>query len=242
MNTKTNLFNRGLRPECDADTQSFLSAVYKSGTQAKKRQADAPQYGRSMIEMLGVLAIIGVITVGSITGYNKAMEYHLFNIQREQLHTLFSATSRYIDQLRMIDREKYPSGQYPLIYALDALGEIPHGMIRGTLTEKTRPIYDVFGTEIQIYYHTTRYLGYIFALDDTEHSFHICKNIINVAKSYGLEINSIYFRNDTPTGSVWSYGIAELAGKTLKNVTISKINQACRFCAEKKCLMYLTMK
>ena len=32
------------------------------------------QYGRSMIEMLGVIAIIGVLTVGGIAGYSKAME------------------------------------------------------------------------------------------------------------------------------------------------------------------------
>ena len=29
--------------------------------------------GRSMIEMLGVLAIIGVLSVGGIAGYSKAM-------------------------------------------------------------------------------------------------------------------------------------------------------------------------
>ena len=34
----------------------------------------ANSYGRSMIEMLGVLAIIGVLSVGGIAGYSKAME------------------------------------------------------------------------------------------------------------------------------------------------------------------------
>ena len=32
------------------------------------------QIGRSMVEMLGVLAIIGVLSVGGIAGYSKAME------------------------------------------------------------------------------------------------------------------------------------------------------------------------
>ena len=31
------------------------------------------QGGRSMVEMLGVLAIIGVLSVGGISGYSKAM-------------------------------------------------------------------------------------------------------------------------------------------------------------------------
>ncbi len=37
------------------------------------------QIGRSMIEMLGVLAIIGVLSVGGIAGYSKAMEKFKIN-------------------------------------------------------------------------------------------------------------------------------------------------------------------
>ena len=35
--------------------------------------------GRSMVEMLGVLAIIGVLSVGAIAGYSKAMEKYKVN-------------------------------------------------------------------------------------------------------------------------------------------------------------------
>ena len=37
------------------------------------------QYGRSMVEMLGVLAIIGVLSVGAVSGYSKAMFKHKMN-------------------------------------------------------------------------------------------------------------------------------------------------------------------
>ena len=37
------------------------------------------QSGRSMVEMLGVLAIIGVLSVGGITGYKMAMDRHRAN-------------------------------------------------------------------------------------------------------------------------------------------------------------------
>ena len=40
------------------------------------------QLGRSMIEMLGVLAIIGVLSVGGIAGYSKAMEKWKINKTR----------------------------------------------------------------------------------------------------------------------------------------------------------------
>ncbi len=35
--------------------------------------------GRSMVEMLGVLAIIGVLSVGGIAGYKSAMQSHMAN-------------------------------------------------------------------------------------------------------------------------------------------------------------------
>lgn len=41
--------------------------------------------GRSMIEMLGVLAIIGVLSVGGITGYSKAMEKFKINKTIQQI-------------------------------------------------------------------------------------------------------------------------------------------------------------
>lgn len=46
--------------------------------------------GRSMIEMLGVLAIIGVLSVGGIAGYSKAMMMWRSNVQRNMLTELIS--------------------------------------------------------------------------------------------------------------------------------------------------------
>ena len=37
------------------------------------------QFGRSMIEMLGVLAIVGVLSVGGLAGYTKAMRTNKVN-------------------------------------------------------------------------------------------------------------------------------------------------------------------
>ncbi len=51
------------------------------------------QNGRSMIEMLGVLAIIGVLSVGGIAGYSKAMMKYRINKTIEQI-TLISGNVR----------------------------------------------------------------------------------------------------------------------------------------------------
>ncbi len=51
------------------------------------------QSGRSMIEMLGVLAIIGVLSVGGIAGYSKAMMKYRINKTIEQV-TLIAGNVR----------------------------------------------------------------------------------------------------------------------------------------------------
>jgi len=51
------------------------------------RNKKSHQSGRSMIEMLGVLAIVGVLSAGGIAGYSMAMQSHKTNqlIERIQL-------------------------------------------------------------------------------------------------------------------------------------------------------------
>ena len=58
--------------------------------------------GRSMVEMLGVLAIFGVLSVGGIAGYSKAMNKYKINKTTDQvsmlvanIRTLFSSQGNY---------------------------------------------------------------------------------------------------------------------------------------------------
>ena len=58
--------------------------------------------GRSMVEMLGVLAIIGVLSVGGIAGYSKAMNKYKINKTTDQvsmlvanIRTIFSSQGNY---------------------------------------------------------------------------------------------------------------------------------------------------
>ncbi|MBQ8785857.1 MAG: hypothetical protein IJZ59_07465 [Alphaproteobacteria bacterium] len=46
--------------------------------------------GRSMVEMLGVLAIIGVLSTAGIAGYTKAMEKFKINTAANQISTIIS--------------------------------------------------------------------------------------------------------------------------------------------------------
>ena len=54
------------------------------------------QSGRSMVEMLGVLAIIGVLSVGGISGYSKAMaKYKLTKAQDQMAMILINLRTAY---------------------------------------------------------------------------------------------------------------------------------------------------
>ena len=55
--------------------------------------------GRSMIEMLGVLAIIGVLSVGGIAGYSKAMEKFKINKMIDEYSYLINGLLEYKDNL-----------------------------------------------------------------------------------------------------------------------------------------------
>ncbi len=60
------------------------------------------QSGRSMIEMLGVLAIVGILSAGGIAGYSMAMENHKTNVLIEKIQI----TAQRIQELY--------NGEYPL--------------------------------------------------------------------------------------------------------------------------------
>ena len=53
-----------------------------------KNLSISEQNGRSMVEMLGVLAIIGVLSVGGISGYSKAMAKFKLTKAQDQLTML----------------------------------------------------------------------------------------------------------------------------------------------------------
>ena len=57
------------------------------------------EFGRSMIEMLGVLAIVGVLSVGGIAGYSKAMMKWKINKMTEDYTMLMTGLMEYQESL-----------------------------------------------------------------------------------------------------------------------------------------------
>ena len=189
MNNKINLSLRIVR-QMRWGFGTWCTNSYMSDKTPSRCPLDASA-GRSMVEMLGVLAIIGVLSVGAIAGYGKAMFKYKLNKQTEQLNQVIGAIVRYKSSL-MINpvSADAPTSDYQLVPLLKKLGEIPKEMY----TNEDIYIKDTFSTEYYIYNRNidstvislrTRDLG------RTDNSFQVCKNLYLIAKEWHKELREI---------------------------------------------------
>ncbi len=188
------------------------------------------QYGRSMVEMLGVLAIIGVLSVGAIAGYSKAMMKYKLNKQAEQLTTVINAGLRYAGQWNF--NESFVDTLPYLI----KLGEIPEEMIRN---DTDTHIYDVFNTSIELAYtktDTEKYTQFFIMLNTSrgdEDSLSICRNIVTTAKEFHQNVQyiAIVSKNSSSGYDDKTYLGDKYCGteRCMKDLTVSKIDEWCRY-------------
>ena len=117
---------RGPRP-ANLDCRITSGNDSKVECVASDNDSKVVQCGRSMIEMLGVLAIIGVLSVGGIAGYSKAMTKWKINKTIEQIeqitHGLFTAYANQKEIGYMDSSDKY------VMNLMKSLGIISEEMI-----------------------------------------------------------------------------------------------------------------
>ena len=87
----------------------------------------ANSFGRSMIEMLGVLAIIGVLSVGGIAGYSKAMEKYKVNKLVEEYTSLMFGLMEHMDNFSPLRVEGEYQERYYLADTIQGLNLLPAG-------------------------------------------------------------------------------------------------------------------
>ena len=196
--------------------------------------------GRSMVEMLGVLAIIGVLSVGAIGGYGKAMFKYKLNKQTEQLNQVIGTIVRYKSSLMLNPASAdAPVSDYQVVPLLKKLGEIPKEMY----TSDERFIKDAFGTQYYVYNRST-YKNIVSLrtsdLGRNESSFQICKNIYLIAKEWHQELHSIsvaaYKGDDFDNQGLYcgdnnqnSYCL-----KRIKDLRLTDLDNICRTAAEEQ--------
>ena len=186
--------------------------------------------GRSMVEMLGVLAIIGVLSVGAIAGYSKAMMKYKLNQHAEQMNTVINAVARNTHSFGDLGAGTH------LTSIFIKMGEIPVEMIKAG---DTYYIYDIFGQTWRIFINSSN--NTIFLQTDNSSSLRtssadnlaICQNIFTTAKENAANIAYISttsnYKTENAIVKMW-YGDIYCGRKgstCLRNMTLDDIYNTC---------------
>ena len=203
-----------------------------------KPDNDSVCTGRSMVEMLGVLAIVGVLSVGAIAGYSKAMMKYKLNKHAEQMNTLINAVARNVHSFDNIEQ-----GGTVITPYLFKMGEIPTEMVKSAGGEF---IYDIFGQRWLIFVGSdgsnlflTSWLedGSSFLSSKSADSLAVCHNILTVAKENSDSIwaitatssgsDSSLEGNDTVGHRIYGDKYCSINEKCLKNLTLDDVYSIC---------------
>ena len=234
----------------------------QSSTRVRKAQAVTRQtnpIGRSMIEMLGVLAIIGVLSVGGIQGFSKAMETYQSHKQLEQINSLIYHILELRDTFKQDYRNQSTTRINGLMGAINALGYLPDDM--KLISNETAQ--DRFGNKFILSYgidtcrqpdgslspcnSTSFYLG--ISLKTINNAFAIssenqCKNIIKAITAFDAEngnISRLELKNNYTTDVIiWGKIYCTDSRQTcFKNMTPIKMTQFCKSCTTENCELIL---
>ena len=196
--------------------------------------------GRSMVEMLGVLAIIGVLSVGAIAGYSKAMMKYKLNKHTEQMNTVINAVARNVHSFDNLSANGTPN---VITSIFIKMGEIPTEMVKST---NTSTIYDIFGQSWQIFIGSdgsnlflASWLvdGSSFLSSKSSDSLAICQNILTTAKENSESIfvitatttnsDSSFEGDDATAHRLYGDKYCSADRTCLKNLTLDDIYTVC---------------
>ena len=195
--------------------------------------------GRSMVEMLGVLAIIGVLSVGAIAGYSKAMFKYKLNKHAEAVNMLINNTLQLKGQLPNTPNKYHGT----LLYKLNLLPDGIKYVRNSELQDRW------FNGKMWIYTHIGQgFSGIGFSFSPTEQGAEVCRNIMLAAKENAANLwllKTLKGLNDTSAGSsIYTghlYGDSYCtAGKScLRDLDLNKTEKLCNDCNEKACSLYV---
>ena len=218
------------------EENSSVHRAYVNFLTSRKSALDVPLYaissGRSMVEMLGVLAIIGVLSVGAMAGYAKAMFKYKLNKQTEQINQVMMAL---IEHKSLFAAAKNNESLTSLFIKLNT---IPPEMIQNN------QIYDVFDCFVDIKRDSrdeVNNMYYSVSLTNfTDENHDICRNILESFKGYAAELVAIGVNSNTAEDinqQEWYYGAQ--AGvdtaKTISTLNLEKMQSICQKCDNNAC-------
>lgn len=195
----------------------------------KKKSSFGCEFGRSMIEMLGVLAIVGVLSVGGISGFQKAMNKHKINQVTEELSQFINELLRYSKdwrQIRFAGEAIRRDLTSEVDFILPAKWERKEGIFYDSMGNKfyVQLRNDVSSSPKSIA------LSYRFNERDDKIKIDLCMAYYEMTKLYYADsISDVWLW--TPRGYVKVYGNAYCGNgkKCLSDLTLAEMRANCEF-------------
>ena len=202
----------------------------------KESKYDICCAGRSMIEMLGVLAIIAVLSVGGIAEYSKAMQMYKLNKWKENFITLTANL-----KIAFINSRSYTDiEENDLTNFYKELNIVPQGML-------TSSNQDIFGNKFTLFArHNPQWnlntVHFTIQIDTLPNSFSVaeCKTVFELAQHYDDNWSVVLNQNISGLN-----GILRICGKSLpkefaQNVSCQQYNvttiaKKCSVCGKQNC-------
>ena len=210
--------------------------------------------GRSMLEMLGVLAIVGVLSVGGIAGYSKAMEQFKVNKAINQYNMLIFGMLEHLDSIKKENKGKIVG----LLSLAKDLSLLPVSWQADERSEYMsyygNKVTDGLGNTIQLFFVPNGHAGgpgrmvlslFMGGLSDGENDSH---SSVGFSKSFCISfLNNVV--QPLHANLLWAniynttlYGDTNCRKnrKCLNNLTMDDINSMCSYCTKDNlCLLYL---
>ena len=196
-----------------------------------KFENDSLCAGRSMVEMLGVLAIIGVLSVGAIAGYSKAMMKYKLNKYSEQMNTVINAIARNVHSFDNIYSQNGSATSLTTYFV--KMGEIPKEMVK---SNNSYYVYDIFSMRwaIAMSSDSKSILLSSYNTPSTKSADELerCRTFITLAKENSDSIHHLATISGHGTSSakfalIYGDNFCTPDRKCLKNVTLDNIYEIC---------------
>ena len=220
-----------------------------------KSECDSLCAGRSMVEMLGVLAIIGVLSVGAIAGYSKAMFKYKLNQHAQAVNMLINNVLSIKDKLQYNknDRTHYGTLLYKMNLLPDGIKYINNTSLQDNWFKNNIVVdYDNVkyttsnGTEVQ-----NNFGDIAFQVPPTAQGAEICRNIVIAAKENAANLwlvetyksfNDTSSANGTYIGHLYGDAYCSASNECLRDLDLNKVSNLCNACNERACTLYVLWK
>lgn len=193
--------------------------------------------GRSMIEMLGVLAIVGVLSVGGIAGYSKAMEMYKIDKALDEYNFLIQGLMEHTEQLTKMSQAN--PRQTGITDFVTAANLVPATWKKVTIYDFTDSVGNMVGTFLRNGHWAVEIApGGAYRQNESgaqvneSFSQRACESIFRdlVQPLHSPIHHAFLFR--WKQGSIMFYGDKTCSDekKCLRDLTVSEINQTCKAC------------